>query len=388
MTSTESEGPRSAEDVELTILMPCLNESETIERCVVKALSYLESSGIHGEVVVADNGSTDGSQDLARSRGARVIDVPVRGYGAAVKAGIESAHGEFVVLGDSDDSYDFSDLDRFVAGLREGNDLVMGNRFRGTIDKGAMPFLHQYLGNPALSLIGRVFFRTTIGDFYCGIRAYRRSSFLALGAQANGMELGNEAIFRMVLQGYKVAEVPADLHPDGRSRPPHMRTWRDGWRGLRLFLLYCPRWLYVYPGIGAALAGTVLALLVAAGVVGEAGRGVAIAAVTACMLLLAAVAALSSAAVATLYAQQRGMLPVTAEGRRWQSRINLERLLVASGAAVVVPVVGSIVLLLRNLTSLEQWDLVFLGVVGAMGAAGIALSFLVGLLQFGQPPGG
>jgi glycosyltransferase involved in cell wall biosynthesis len=242
-------------DVELTIVMPCLNEAETLERCIVKAKAYLEKAKISGEVVIGDNGSTDGSQEIARNAGARVVDVPRRGYGAALMGAIEGARGKYVIMGDSDDSYDFSNLDAFVAKLREGYDLVMGNRFKGGIKPGAMPFLHKYLGNPVLSFIGRLFFKSDIGDFHCGLRGFRQDIVSVLGLQTTGMEFASELVVKATLFKLKIAEVPTTLSPDGRSRPPHLRTWRDGWRHLRFLLIYSPRWLFIIPGIVLTLLG-------------------------------------------------------------------------------------------------------------------------------------
>jgi glycosyltransferase involved in cell wall biosynthesis len=213
---------------ELTILMPCLNEAETIETCIRKAQGYLSRSGISGEVVIADNGSTDGSQAMAEALGARVVDVPVKGYGAALGAGIAAARGRYIIMGDSDDSYDFSRLDAFVEHLRGGADLVMGNRFKGGIAPSAMPPLHRYLGNPVLSTIGRVFFRAPVGDFHCGLRGFSRQAILGLRLNTPGMEFASEMVIKATLMGLRVTEVPTTLSPDGRSRPPHLRSWRDG----------------------------------------------------------------------------------------------------------------------------------------------------------------
>ncbi|MGI9127244.1 MAG: glycosyltransferase family 2 protein [Roseomonas sp.] len=234
--------------LELTILMPCLNEAETIATCIKKALAYLAQSGVSGEVLIADNGSTDGSQAIARGLGARVTDVPDKGYGAALIAGIAGAQGRFVIMGDSDDSYDFSALDPFMAKLRDGFDLVMGNRFRGGIAPGAMPPLHRYLGNPVLSTIGRVFFGGPIRDFHCGLRGFARAAIVALDLRAPGMEFASEMVVKATMRGLRITEVPTTLSPDGRSRPPHLRSWRDGWRHLRFLLIFCPRWLFFYPG--------------------------------------------------------------------------------------------------------------------------------------------
>src|SRR5262249_38488824 len=227
-----------SQQLELTILMPCLNEGETIATCIRKARSFLTRASVNGEILIADNGSIDGSQSIALDLGARVVDIPSRGYGAALLGGIAAARGRYIVMGDADDSYDFSQLDGFIAKLRDGFDLVMGNRFQGGIAPGAMPPLHRYFGNPALSFVGRTFFKMNIGDFYCGLRGFRRDSILRLGLISSGMEFALEMVVRAGLAHLKIAEVPTMLSPDGRSRPPHLRTWRDGWRSIRFFLMF------------------------------------------------------------------------------------------------------------------------------------------------------
>jgi glycosyltransferase involved in cell wall biosynthesis len=256
-----SQRDAGAEAIELTILMPCLNEAETIETCVRKAIAFLRSSGIPGEVLIADNGSSDGSQALAMAAGARVIAVPEKGYGAALIGGITDARGRYAIMGDADDSYDFSDLMPFVQRLRDGADLVMGNRFRGGIAPGAMPFLHRYLGNPVLSFLGRLFFRIPIRDFHCGLRGFNRDRMRELNLLTNGMEFASEMVVKSALSHYRVEEVPTTLGKDGRSRPPHLRTWRDGWRHLRFLLMFSPRYLYVLPGLALSLAGMIGATL-------------------------------------------------------------------------------------------------------------------------------
>ena len=249
---------------ELTILMPCLNEEATVGRCVKKALGYLRRRKIKGEVVLADNGSTDGSQRIAKMLGARVVHVSERGYGSALMGGIALARGRYVIMGDADDSYDFSDLDSFIEKLHEGYDFVMGNRFKGGIESGAMPFLHRYLGNPMLSWFGRLFFKIPIGDFHCGLRGFKRAAILQLGLTCKGMEFASEMVVKANLQKLTITEVPTTLSPDGRDRPPHLRTWRDGWRHLRFLLLFSPRWLFLYPGSLLLFLGlTSMALLIA-----------------------------------------------------------------------------------------------------------------------------
>lgn len=241
--------------MELTILMPCLNEVRTLGGCIDQAQRFLAQSGIAGEVLIADNGSTDGSQELATTMGARVLQVPTRGYGAALLGGIAGARGRYVIMGDSDGSYDFSRLTGYVEQLRAGAALVMGNRFKGGIAPGAMPFLHRYLGNPVLSFVGRMFFRIPIRDFHCGLRGCARDEILRLGLVTPGMEFASEMIAKAALAGLRIEEVPTTLSPDGRDRPPHLRTWRDGWRHLRFLLLFCPRWLFLYPGVALMLLG-------------------------------------------------------------------------------------------------------------------------------------
>jgi glycosyltransferase involved in cell wall biosynthesis len=244
-----------AEGCELTILMPCLDEAETLAVCIIEAQGYLARSGITGEVLIADNGSSDGSQDIAEKHGARVIAVAERGYGSALLAGIAAARGRYVIMGDSDASYDFSSLDQFVEKLRDGYQLVMGNRFLGGIRPGAMPLLHRYLGNPVLTAIGRMFFRSPCGDFHCGLRGFARDVILDLGLQAHGMEFASEMVVKATIRQLRITEVPTTLSPDGRSRPPHLRSWRDGWRHLRFLLLFSPRWLFLFPGAALFLIG-------------------------------------------------------------------------------------------------------------------------------------
>jgi len=251
---------REVGQVEVSVVLPCLNEAETLAVCIAKARRSLAELGVDGEVVIADNGSTDGSQDIARAAGARVVAVPVRGYGAALGHGIEAAYGEYVIMADADDSYALDDLGPFIEALRSGADLVVGNRFRGEAVPGAMPALHRYLGTPVLSFLGRLFFKVPIGDFHCGMRGFRRDRIMQLGLVTTGMEYASEMVVRSSLCGLAIREVPTTLRPDGRSRPPHLRTWHDGWRHLRFLLAFSPRWLLLYPSL---LLGTVgVALLV------------------------------------------------------------------------------------------------------------------------------
>ena len=238
--------------------MPCLDEARTLPACIRAAQGYLQRAGVRGEVLVADNGSADGSSGIAAKLGARVIRVEERGYGAALWAGIRAARGRYVIMGDADASYDFSRLDAFVEKLRAGFELVMGNRFAGGIAPGAMPALNRYLGNPVLSALGRLFFRSPIGDFHCGLRGFDRGAIERLDLTTRGMEFASEMIVKATLRGLSIAEVPTTLSPDGRGRPPHLRRWRDGWRHLRFLLIYSPRWLFFYPGILMIAAGLAL----------------------------------------------------------------------------------------------------------------------------------
>lgn len=251
--------------MELTILMPCLNEAETLATCIKKAQAFLDENGIDGEVLIADNGSNDGSRDIAVSCGARVVDVPVRGYGAALIAGSKAALGEYVIMGDADDSYDFLHLMPFMEKLRDGYDLVMGNRFKGGIAKGAMPPLHRYLGNPLLAFVGRLFYPCGIGDFHCGLRGYNRKRILALDLQTTGMEYASEMVVKCTLNKYKMIEVPTTLSPDGRSGSPHLRSWSDGWRHLKFLLIHSPNWLFLYPGIFLFAVGMILMIVLGIG---------------------------------------------------------------------------------------------------------------------------
>lgn len=263
MLAVKSENlpPLSApSEIELSIVMPCLNEAETLETCIRKAITFLERNKVKGEVVVADNGSTDGSQEIASRCGARLVPVAARGYGAALFGGITAAYGRYIIMGDADDSYDLLNLTPFLEELRAGNDLVMGNRFRGGIHEGAMPWKNRWIGNPILTGIGRLFFKCPAKDFHCGLRGFSRHAFDQMELRTTGMEFASEMVIKATLRGMRITEVPTTLSKDGRSRPPHLKPWRDGWRHLRFMLLYSPRWLFLYPG----LLLTVLGLLIGA----------------------------------------------------------------------------------------------------------------------------
>lgn len=340
MPDAATSDPRPAADpapVECSVVLPCLNEAETLAVCVRKARACLDALGVVGEVVVADNGSTDGSQEIARAEGARVVDVPVAGYGAALMGGIEAARGRFVIMGDADDSYDLGGLGPFVEALRGGADLVMGNRFAGGIAPGAMPPLHRYLGNPVLSFIGRLFFRSRIGDFHCGMRGFRRDAVLGLGLRTTGMEFASEMVVKATLAGLTVAEVPTTLSPDGRSRPPHLRTWRDGWRHLRFLLLYSPRWLFLYPGVFVMTLGLILGVALLPGPVEFGDRALDVTALLFAMaMVLVGFQAIVFAVFARAFAMNEGLLPVSQGLERAFRTVTLERGLVIGGLALVV----------------------------------------------------
>lgn len=262
---TTTKSSISDNSIELSIVMPCLNESGTLGSCITKALGFLEREKVVGEVVVADNGSTDGSIDIAEALGARVIHVAEKGYGNALRAGIEGAKGKYVIMGDSDDTYDFSKLDLFLEQLRAGREIVAGNRFKGGIAKGAMPFLHQYLGNPVLSFLARIFFKGSCGDYHCGLRGFSKEAYYRLDMQATGMEFINEQIVKACLFNFDLVEVPTTLSPGPEGRVPHLRTWRDGWRNLRFMLMMSPKWLFLLPGSILATLGILVSVLVLSG---------------------------------------------------------------------------------------------------------------------------
>ncbi len=246
--------------LEVSILMPCLNEAETIGRCVDRARESIARLNIRAEILVADNGSTDGSQQIALAHGARVVTVDEPGYGAAIRGGVAASSGRYIIMGDADESYDFAEIPPILERLRVGDDLVMGNRFAGGIEKGAMPWSHRWIGNPVLSMTGRIFFASHVRDFHCGLRGFSVDAFRRMRLNTTGMEFASEIVVKASLASMKVSEVPITLHKDGRSRSPHLRTWRDGWRHLRFLLLFCPRWLFVIPGVALMLLGSLMTL--------------------------------------------------------------------------------------------------------------------------------
>ncbi len=328
---------------ELSIVMPCLNEAETLAICIRKAKQFLEKANVSGEVIIADNGSTDGSQKIAEENGARVIPVPVKGYGAALIGGINGAQGKYIIMGDADDSYDFSSLSAFIEKLREGYELVMGNRFKGGIMPNAMPPLHKYLGNPVLSGIGRLFFKTPIGDFHCGLRGFSKEAILKLDLHTSGMEFASEMVVKATLHKLKITEVPIILHKDGRSRPPHLRSWRDGWRHLRFLLMYSPRWLFLYPGIFMILIGIITTgLLLPAPLV---IRGITFDIHTlllANVLIILGTQIVAFALLAKQYAIKHQLLPKHTNFISLFDKISLEAYLIAGLCSVIVGLSGII----------------------------------------------
>jgi glycosyltransferase involved in cell wall biosynthesis len=331
-----------ADQLELSIVMPCLNEAETVASCIEEARSFLTRGDVTGEIVIADNGSTDGSAEIAAACGARVVDVPVPGYGAALRAGIATARGRYVVMGDADASYDFAHLEGFLDRLRRGDDLVVGNRFLGGIQPGAMPALHRYLGNPVLSFLGRLFYRSPIGDFHCGLRAFDRAAIVGLGLRTTGMEFASEMIVKASLNGLTVSEVPTTLRPDGRSGPAHLRSWRDGWRHLRFLLLYSPRWLFLYPGIAATLLGLLVMAWLLPG-----PRVVGRVVLDAQTLLYAGAAvvlgyeAVLFAVFSKIFGVTTGLLPSNPRLDRVLRRVTLETGLLAGAALAVAGLAGT-----------------------------------------------
>ena len=329
-------------DIELTILMPCLNEAETLAVCIRKAQSFLDRSKISGEIVIADNGSSDGSQAIAAAEGARVVPIPVRGYGAALAGGIDAARGKYVIMGDADDSYDFANLDAFVASLRAGNQLVMGNRFAGGIAPGAMPPLHKYLGNPVLSFVGRLFFQTPIRDFHCGLRGFDRDAIRALNLRTTGMEFASEMVVKANLSDLRIAEVPTTLKKDGRSRPPHLRSWRDGWRHLRFLLIFSPRWLFLYPGYILLALGLFVGTLLIRGPV-NISPTIQLDIHTfliAAMFILVGLQAVTFAVIGRRFASRYGFIPPSERFGGLMQWLTLERMLIIALILVAGGVVG------------------------------------------------
>jgi Glycosyl transferase family 2 len=331
-------------DIELTIVMPCLNEALTLGACIDQAQAMLHSTGIKGEIVIGDNGSTDGSREIARAKGARVAEVPQRGYGAALLGGIAAARGKYVIMGDSDMSYDFGHAPRYLEKLREGYQLVMGNRFQGGIEKGAMPFSHRYLGNPVLTKVGQLFFGAwEIGDFHCGLRAFSKSAIDGLQLSCTGMEFASEMVVKSKLNGLRITQVPTVLKPDGRDRPPHLRTWRDGWRHLRFLLCFSPRWAFVYPGMLCGLLGLALMAMVMPGPRHVGGVVFDIhTLVYGGALVLVGAQGVFFGVLSKIFAITQGLQPAPAQASRWFQRIGLEEGMVVGLVLVALGVSGSL----------------------------------------------
>ena len=375
---------------ELTILMPCLNESETLAACITKALRYLDEAGIDGEVLISDNGSTDGSQALAEGLGARVIHAPQRGYGGALLAGIEAAKGRYIIMGDSDDSYDFSNLDAFVEELRRGTDLVMGNRFAGGIEKNAMPPLHRYLGNPVLSAVGRIFYKTPVKDFHCGLRGFHADAIRQLKLSSTGMDFASEMVIKASAFGLEITEVPTTLSPDGRSRPPHLRSWRDGWLHLKLLLTLAPYWLFFYPGLALAGFGAAAFVRLMLGPVTIGGVSFDIASlVLTSALILIGTQMMWFHLLARLFSVRAGLLPTSARFENLRRRMSVDNACIVGGALLVCAVLS----LVAAVAFWGQWGFGDLeaGVIvraasivvisASLGIQAITSGFLWGLLE-------
>lgn len=330
-------------ELELSIVMPCLNEAKTVGACIDKAMGFLTEHGIKGEVIIADNGSDDGSIEIARDRNARVINVEAKGYGSALKGGFQAARGKYIIMGDADESYDFTSLMPFVEKLREGYDMVMGNRFKGGIKPKAMPPLHRYLGNPVLSTLGRIFFKTPCGDFHCGLRALTKEAAERMQLQTTGMEFASEMVMKASFYNMKVIEVPTILWPDGRGRPAHLCSWRDGWRHLRFMLMLSPRWLFFYPGTLLMLMGLVIgfALLPGPIVIAGIGFGIHTLAYAGAMVSIGFNAVLF-AVLTRVYVLQAGIIPKEPRYLRFFKRVNLEMGLI-TGAIILLIGLGGLI---------------------------------------------
>ena len=374
----------------VSVVMPCLNEAETVGRCVAEARAALLAAGLAGEVLVADNGSTDGSQGLAEAAGARVVTVSARGYGAALAGGIAGARGTYVVMGDADLSYDFGAVPEFVKALEEGADLVMGSRFAGRIEEGAMPPLHRWLGNPVLSGLGRLFFRTNVSDFHCGLRGFRREALESLDLRTTGMEYASEMVVKAALFGLVIREIPVTLRKDGRSRPPHLRTWRDGWRHLRFLLLYSPRWLFLVPGLLLALGGAALMLWLLPGARVALGATWDVHSILAgAAMVLVGAQAVFFGACAKIFGITEGLLPkdplLESLFDRWitlESGLAVSLLALLAGAGLVLHVVSAWSAAgFRDLAYATTMRWMIPGVLFlVLGAEGVFGSFLLSLL--------
>ncbi len=333
----------SARGIEVSVVMPCLNESETLECCIRKAFACIDEHELSAEVLVADNGSTDGSQEIARRCGARVVDISDKGYGSALRGGIASALGRFIVMADADDSYDFSDFSGFIDKLRDGADLVMGSRFKGRIMPGAMPWKHRWIGNPVLTGIGRVFFHSNASDFHCGLRAFTKDAFERMELVTTGMEFASEMVIKATLRGMRIEEVPVVLYKDGRSRPPHLRSWHDGWRHLRFMLVYSPKWLFLIPGMAYMLIGLFGCAALLPGPLRVGALVLDVHSLLVCSAMLTVgLQLVFFAATARIFAASHGLLPPHRGLDKWRSVFSLERLcllglaMFVSGVALMI----------------------------------------------------
>jgi glycosyltransferase involved in cell wall biosynthesis len=334
-----------AEPVELTILMPCLNEAETLARCIESARRGIQRAGVRGEILIADNGSTDGSPAIAEKSGARVVAVAEKGYGSALRGGIQAASGRWILMGDADDSYDFSEADRFVKKFQEGFELVMGCRLPvggGTISPGAMPWKNRWLGNPVLSFVGRLFFKCPAHDFHCGLRGFTRAAFAKMDLQTTGMEFASEMVIKSTFKRLNITEVPVTLRPDGRSRPPHLKPWRDGWRHLRFMLLFSPRWLFLAPGILLSALGVVVAAALSLNDIRIGGIAFDVGTLAvACMTVIIGFQLVTFAFFTKVFAIAEGLLPDDPKFSRAFKFFNLEKgigfglLVLLAGAALL-----------------------------------------------------
>jgi len=329
--------------IKLSIVMPCLNEAETLAICITKAQLFLNSNGINGEVIIADNGSTDGSIEIAKSHNARVVHVKLKGYGSALRSGINASKGTYIIMADADDSYDFSNLMPFLKELSNGYDLVMGNRFKGGIEKNAMPFLHKYLGNPVLSFIGRLFFKIKIGDFHCGLRGFSSKAYSKLDLRTTGMEFASEMIVKAKLNNLSITEVPTKLSKDGRTRAPHLNTWNDGWRHLRFLLLYSPKWLFLYPSIIMLLAGitTSIFLIIKPIILENVTFDVHTLLYTSSLALIG-FQFLVFYALTKIFAVENGLLPKSNRYNNLFKYLNLEKGLITGATLLIIGVILSI----------------------------------------------
>lgn len=378
------------DDIELTIVMPCLDEEHTLGACVDEARGYLDSHSVAGEVVIADNGSSDRSVQVAEEHGARVVHVPKRGYGAALAGGITAARGRYVVMGDCDKSYDFRDLDAFLGKLRDGYDMVVGNRFQGCIEPGAMPWLNRYFGNPFLTFVGRLFFGTPCHDFYCGQRAFRREAIEAMQLRSQGMEYALEMLAKGTKMGLCIGEVPVTLRPDGRGRPPHLRRWRDGWRSLRFFLLYSPRWMFLYPGIAMMVLGLAVGAWLLPGPREVAGTQLDVHTLAyASVSVVLGLQLVVFSVIGKLLALISGLHPPHARLERWLAawRLELGALsgLVLGSAGLALSLVATAGWVRSDFGELDPFHTMRLVIPGGLlicvGIQAIIASFLIGMVQ-------